>query len=303
MNRASFSVRPLQSSTNENTVPLVFSQEDPFHFSTLSPSGETLNTVPVSLSRIYVYDTKSPLSKDSLQQNKNDVNPSNRYSLKKEIKVKNGEVQNLNELIPYAVDAKFFTADDAGNKTTDINYQWVRDNLNSRIKALYTRTNFAYLPELNSTENTIQKRNKIAHQLLEAHTIQNMLVAEQSNLTLQEVIKLNDQAYKNLRLYVRNMFAEMERNVQHSMITDIHDKIGKIREMYKLQQSQVQYKYNHPEQVKMMLEVLSSFRDGVITHDKKTGTKRLNAKNIRNQVSNLLMEVDIKKEYQNDTLR
>ena len=33
-----------------------------------------------------------------------------------------------------------------------------------------------------------------------------MLVAEQSNLTLQEVIKLNDQAYKNLRLYVRNMF-------------------------------------------------------------------------------------------------
>jgi hypothetical protein len=43
----------------------------------------------------------------------------------------------------------------------------------------------------------------------------------------------------------------------------------------------------------MMLEVLSSFRDGVITHDKKTGTKRLNAKNIRNQASNLLMEVDI----------
>ena len=83
MDRASFSVRPLQSSTNENTVPLVFSQEDPFHFSTLSPSGETLNTVPVSLSRIYVYDIKSPLSKNSLQQNKNDVNPSNRYSLKR----------------------------------------------------------------------------------------------------------------------------------------------------------------------------------------------------------------------------
>lgn len=92
------------------------------------------------------------------------------------------------------------------------------------------------------------------------------------------------------------MFAEMEKNIQHSTINDIHDKVDKNRKMYKLQQSQFQYKYNHPEQVKMMLEVLSSFRDGVITHDKKTGTKRLNAKNIRNQVSNLLMEVDIKKE-------
>lgn len=172
-------------------------------FKTLSGS-ETSNItgVPSRLDLIknFLDIITSPLSKDSLQQNKNDVNPSNRYSLKKEIKVKNGEVQNLNELIPYAVDAKFFTADDAGNKTTDIKYQWVRDNLNSRIKALYTRTNFAYLPELNSTENTIQKRNKIAHQLLEAHTIQNMLVAEQSNLTLQEVIKLNEQEYKNLRL-------------------------------------------------------------------------------------------------------
>ncbi|HHX71133.1 MAG TPA: hypothetical protein GX708_24195 [Gallicola sp.] len=66
MNRASFSVRPLQSSANVNTLPFVFSQEDPFQRSTANLSSDILNIEPVSLSRAYVYDIKSPLSKDSL---------------------------------------------------------------------------------------------------------------------------------------------------------------------------------------------------------------------------------------------
>ena len=83
MKKASFSVRSLQSSANENTLALVFTQEDPFQMSIESLSADTLNTEPVSLSRIYVYDIKSPLSNDSLHQNNNDVNNKNRYSLKR----------------------------------------------------------------------------------------------------------------------------------------------------------------------------------------------------------------------------
>lgn len=62
----SFSLITRQSSATANALNLDFSHEDPFQYSTSLLSNDTLNKSSVSLSNIYVYDTKSPLSKDSL---------------------------------------------------------------------------------------------------------------------------------------------------------------------------------------------------------------------------------------------
>lgn len=233
----------------------------------------------------WVNYTTSPTN-NIQQDNKNvkgkkiNSDPNNRYSLKE-------SPNNYFETTPYETDAEFFEKQENGTK----NFKWnaLRNTLSSRINYLYNQTDFPFIDELNSNIGTIARRNAIAHQLLDK-TIGDILIKENIDISLKEFITQNKDHYNTLRKYVREQFKAAEYKVLREIIDKgIAHKITQVRELYKLNQTQVKYRYNHPEQVRIMLETLSNFRKGILTGK----NKNVNAFRVRENARQLLKEVEI----------